>query len=104
MQSLKSFQSQFYFAIQFLSSVLCSEGAPEISQPHCGWTRARKFSRPERTPENTRRFPSCLPAQNYFFRTHQPLRSWLISIRRFATWRLCAFALKNPCLSVSIRG
>jgi len=81
---------RIYFAIEFLSSVLCSEGASEISQPHCGWTRARKTSRPERTPENPGHFPSCHPAQIYFIRRHQPLRSWLISIRRFATWRLCA--------------
>src|ERR1035438_2842291 len=52
-----------YFAIRFLSSVLCSEGASEISQPHCGWTRARKSLRPERTPETPGHFPLCLPAQ-----------------------------------------
>ena len=50
-------------------------------------------------------FHRALRHENYFFRADQPLRSWLISIRRVATWRLCTFALKksafNPCF---IRG
>jgi hypothetical protein len=40
------------------AAFFCSEGAPEISQPHCGWNVARKSSRPERTPENFRTIPS----------------------------------------------
>jgi hypothetical protein len=52
-----------------LSSVLCSEGASEISQPHCGWTRARKSSRPERTPENVRLIPSSLAGRIHFVTT-----------------------------------
>jgi hypothetical protein len=73
---------RIYFAIEFLSSVLCSEGASEISQPHCGWTRARKSSRPERTPENPGHFPSCHPAQIYLS----------TAISHFVTLRLGGFA------------
>jgi hypothetical protein len=98
---LSASRLRLYFAILFSSIVLCSEGASEISQPHCGWTRARKPSRPERTPETPRPFSTVPSGTIYFIRRHQPLRSWLISIRRFATWLLRAFALKNPCF---IRG
>src|SRR5882724_8953162 len=39
--------------------------------------------------ETFAQFHRALRHENYFSADNQPLRSWLISVRRFATWRLC---------------